>query len=731
MRRLKYPLIMQFIAMSTLCATAPAAFAQDGANRTLEELVVTGGPVFRDRTNAISPELQYTSEFFQQFEPTSVGDMLKRTPGVAFSSDVGEYDSPQLRGLGQGYTQILVNGRRIPGSGADRSVFVDRIPAEMVERIVIVRSASADSDSQGIGGTINIILKDGASLEGGDIRLGLLNFDGDKFRNSAALTYGGQTDDKIWSLSATFSERYVPKDKTETVRDPESLELKSIEFEEDVRDSDDISLSGQIEFPVSDDATLGFNASYIQTERAEDQKEFKFEVEDGEQILDELTQDDVDITEDSIRLESVLTGELSDKTGYEASIAFSNTTVEEVADIFERGDFDEPFELVEIENIDVDDQEVILNASFTHALSDTVELKAGISASTKERDESLSIFEVEDGEAELDTFQTYSAEEDRLDAFLLSEFSIGDNGSFQIGGRLESTDRTISNEEFSLDTSDTTFNPSAHLSLGVGENGTIRASLAKTVRRPGFDQLTPTLLEDEPEDGDAQQGNPNLDNEVSVGADIGYETRLSQGGIFGVNFFYRDVSDVIEEAAAGLTEAGGLLYSFQNTGDGEVYGVEFDLNYEVSDNTGFFANVTFLDSKITDPFTLRERTFRDQPEYIYNFGVTHNIPDWNASAGFSYQKQGESLSVDLDRDVLLEYDGNLEIFFEKRFENDLLLRLTGTNLLDAEKREEFLNYDGDSAAEIIANHRAGDVDELENEVETAGPVVTLTLRKRF
>ncbi len=30
--------------------------------------------------------------------------------------------------------------KKIPGSGADRAVFVDRIPAEMVDRIQIIRS---------------------------------------------------------------------------------------------------------------------------------------------------------------------------------------------------------------------------------------------------------------------------------------------------------------------------------------------------------------------------------------------------------------------------------------------------------------------------------------------------------------------------------------------------------------------------------------------------------------
>ena len=168
-----------------------------------------------------------------------------------------------------------------------------------------------------------------------------------------------------------------------------------------------------------------------------------------------------------------------------------------------------------------------------------------------------------------------------------------------------------------------------------------------------------------------------------------------------------------------------------NAGDGSVWGLEIDFSAPLTDDTGFFANLTLLDSAIDDQFTGVERRFRDQSDYIYNFGVTHNLPKWDASVGFSYQKQGDSLSVDFHREVELSYDANLELFIEKRFGDGYVLRLSGTNLLDAHKVERFTNYDGDSAQEIINNHIAGDIDEFELEDESAGRMVTLTLRKSF
>ncbi len=63
------------------------------------DIIVTGQLFFRNRTEDPNPILSYDLEYFQRFEPVSVGEMLKRVPGVTFTSDVLEYDGVQMRGL--------------------------------------------------------------------------------------------------------------------------------------------------------------------------------------------------------------------------------------------------------------------------------------------------------------------------------------------------------------------------------------------------------------------------------------------------------------------------------------------------------------------------------------------------------------------------------------------------------------------------------------------------------
>lgn len=77
----------------------------------------------------------------------------------------------QLRGLPQGTTLVLINGRRVGGSaGYDNGVFdLSTLPLSMVERIEILPfGASAVYGGDGLGGIVNIVLKQDAS--GLDVR---------------------------------------------------------------------------------------------------------------------------------------------------------------------------------------------------------------------------------------------------------------------------------------------------------------------------------------------------------------------------------------------------------------------------------------------------------------------------------------------------------------------------------------------------------------------------------
>jgi outer membrane receptor for ferrienterochelin and colicins len=780
------------------CLLAPlSAYGQEssteGDQPPEDRIVITGQIEYRDRTDTTEPELVYDQEFFAAFEPVSVGDQLRRVPGVAFTSDVGEADAPQLRGLGQGFTQILVNGRPIPGAGNDRSVFVDRIPAEIIDRIEIVRSPSADIDSQGVGGTINVILKSGESLPPGLIARAGATFDVDReeTRPNASLSWSGRNEDRtlLYSLTVDAQQRYNNKEAVQEVFEADSVgfadevsrrgdgrRLASLDDrsqsvaierveEEDTRDSTDLSFNGDLTWRLSDTSSLRFDAFVLSTDRDEHQDTIIFEGDGSVGGLDianpALEFEDSKFKQNNIGASVLFETELDAATGFEAQVRVNNFKDDSVTLAFE----DTNTNLVERESIDTDDTEWTADAAITHDIEwiakalgmKGVELKVGVAAKTKDRSFGLTLeedladpdFATNDGQ--------FSYEERRLDAFARVEWEFNDSVTVQTGIRAESTETEIAFQtDFleggvltdsvsgSAESDEFMLNPSAHLVWKVSDDDQLRFSVARTVRRPSIDQLVPAFAVESPGDEDVTIGNPDLGFETSLGFDVGFERRLEGRGIIGLNLFHRDISDLIGLVNTGnpVSDIGldpadfpGGLYSYQNIGDATVYGIELDVSTPLTfiglPETGFFANYTRLWSERADPAGGGDISIDFQPEYVYNIGITHNIPDWDASAGVSYQEQGESRFVTFGEIESQLYDGNLEVFLEKRLGDNFVLRLTGTNLLDSDSDQAEAGFDGDNGAQILANQAAYNVDAFEVERESSSPKITLTLRSVF
>ncbi len=123
-------------------------------------------------------------------------------------------------------------------------------------------------------------------------------------------------------------------------------------------------------------------------------------------------------------------------------------------------------------------------------------------------------------------------------------------------------------------------------------------------------------------------------------------------------------------------------------------------------NTGLFLNYSWLDSSVTDPVTGQDRRFNNQAEFVFNIGFIQQVPAWGMSFGASYRKQGEAFSSVAVETVKTTYDGDLEAFIEKRFGERFMVRLTGSNLLNASKDELFNTW------ETVDDQLSGDFNAL-------------------
>ncbi|HYG26124.1 MAG TPA: TonB-dependent receptor [Caulobacteraceae bacterium] len=748
------------VSLAPLVFAASVASAQDlpvetADAPTVEALVVTGDIVFRNRTTDENPVLSYDLEYFQRFEPVSVGEMLKRVPGVTFTSDVLEFDGVSMRGLPPGYTKVTINGRRAPGGPDDGSFMVDRIPAELVERIEIVRSPTADQPSDGMAGTLNVVLKEGATLHGGYAKAGVLVNEDGEARPSASLAYaGGDQAFSYWG-ALNYQGRRNPKKKVSFRNYPGDPEDANVAYEDDTRDGVDISANGELAWRF-DGGRLRLDGLVIDTDRDEDEHVVTYTDTTRTTLVDPDVEDPVADQHERIKQRTYsfgADGELDLGPGsLDLDFGWSayeedKTTTEEIGE-----DFDE-VELDAYEEVRIEDEEWEGGAAYTFEGSG-VELKGGVDYLRKTRDGALVEFEVDDGVIDWTDFGSdpggvYQIKETRIDPFVRLTLEPTDMVTLDLGLRYETTDREVTSDEGTQGYEAKDLNPSAHLTVNTSPADVFRASIARTVRRPSYPLLTPAFIDEEPADEDGLRGNPALQNETAWGLDAGYERRIGARGIFGVNLFYRNVEDLIEIVDTGLNvdedgepeETGDdpddlfNLITPRNIGSGDIWGVEFDFSMPLAavglPDTGVFFNYTWMESSVRDPFTGLDRAFTNQPSHVYNIGFIHTLPMYDVSFGASLYDRDEGFASALDEEVAVDYDADLEAFIEKRFGERVVLRFAGMNLLDKEKRESIRKFDGDSIQELMENRANGDVDEFEIESERSGALYQVTLRVAF
>ena len=96
----------------------------------------------------------------------TIGEVLRRLPGVTMQGPPGRGGGIRMRGLGSGYTQILLDGQRVPPGFS-----IESLTPEQIERIEILRAPTAETGARAIGGTINIVLREGQRGNPDDLKL--------------------------------------------------------------------------------------------------------------------------------------------------------------------------------------------------------------------------------------------------------------------------------------------------------------------------------------------------------------------------------------------------------------------------------------------------------------------------------------------------------------------------------------------------------------------------------
>lgn len=141
-------------------ASPPAAGSTSGAETAqAAEIIITGVRASLQsaqniKRNAPSIVDSIVAEDIGKLPDNNATEALQRVTGVQVSRDVGEGGGIAIRGLPQ--VETTLNGRETFTAGAGRTFNLQDFPAELIARIDVFKSPTADLIEGGLGGTVDL-----------------------------------------------------------------------------------------------------------------------------------------------------------------------------------------------------------------------------------------------------------------------------------------------------------------------------------------------------------------------------------------------------------------------------------------------------------------------------------------------------------------------------------------------------------------------------------------------
>ena len=247
--------------------------------------------------------------------------------------------------------------------------------------------------------------------------------------------------------------------------------------------------------------------------------------------------------------------------------------------------------------------------------------------------------------------------------------------------------------------------PSIGLEVTPWEPVKLRATYSETVARQTFKELSP-VMQMEYVGADIFVGNPQLRMSGLKNYDLRADYTPYPGGLLSASWFHKDVKDPIEYVQA--FQASLYFTTPTNYPEGQLDGFEFEIRQSLdrwwSRLEGFSvgANATLIDSEVTLPdkeqaaFTTAgvPRSTRDMtaaPEYLYNFNLTYEHPQYHTQVGLFYTVKGDTLVAGgvapgggFVPDIYEKEYGTLNLSVSQPFGERLKVALQAKNLTDPE-----------------------------------------------
>ena len=627
-------------------AEAEAVAAAKAADKSVVPQVMVNGARANEtetRRNASASKMIFGREELDRNGDSSVGEILKRLPGVTMGGPPGRGGGGgvRMRGLGNGYTQMLVNGERAPAGFSLESLAPDQ-----VERIEIMRGPVAEHSTQAIAGTINIVLREGYQQK--EIQLKLADsLERGLHSPSVSLTLPGKSGKLSWLLNASLMQSRQLDDSQSLYQDLDSAGLLLKDQTIDAhsqRSARGIHFMPRLSYKFDNGDTLNFqpflvhNAGHSTADSllaqrvGPPEREYALALSNG------------DSSATFVRgfgnwLHRIEGGaKLDVKFGFGAGRSSSSSVREQ---------FDEGGARKNVYNDDDSSRNTGLTTGgkYTRSVGQGHLLAAGWDGEATRRTQSTTA--LVNGQAQFaESGENLSADTRRLAGFVQDEWDITPQWGVYLGLRWEGIRTNATNH--GPDTSSTSvWSPVLHTVWRIPghEKDQLRASLTQSYRAPQLNDLiaAPTFSQLNSATRPDRTGNPNLKPELAKGIDLAYEHYIGKSGILSASGFVRQIDNLMRRELSLRQSATGprWLSTPSNIGSARTSGIELEAKFPLTDvvagapNMDLRANYSRFWSSV-DGIPGPDNRLDQQARATANVGLDYRMKAWPLTLGGSY-----------------------------------------------------------------------------------------------
>ena len=567
----------------------------------------------------------------------TLGEVLKRLPGVTIQGAPGRGGAIRMRGLGGGYTQILLDGQRVPPGFS-----VESLTPEMVEKVEIMRAPTAETGARAIAGTINIVLREGIRSNPDDLKVG------------AGFEHGHRSEGLNWvhniksePLNGTFTvsamNQMRPEDNT-TLTDSDVAASGAMPAWTSQRERNSVSLghrqglnaNARLMWRGEQGRTLVLMPFMVYSEYSSSGHADLSERRTIGSGASNLLSDSATATSNNRFVMTRLNGQWNQRFDADTRFEFK----------FGLGEshFKSQFNQYEIGNTGLlstmDEQQSFKdlsqswNGKLTQVLKNGHQVVSGVELEGVRRNEDA-VAEVADDAGNM------RARTQRWAIYTQDEWTINPQWSAHAGIRYEHILTEGRNEEGEKRNQSGVLTPLLHaVWKPVAESrDQVRMSLTKSYKTPTLVNLVArTALSREvnsPTRPD-RMGNPGLKPELANGIDVAVERYLADGGVLSANVFRRNISDLIRYVTSERYDtvwAPGqrrFVSSPQNVGDAITQGLELEAKFRLNQvwtdalPIDVRSNLSFFKSRVLDVMGPDNR-LDQQPSMTANLGADYRI----------------------------------------------------------------------------------------------------------